>query len=267
MSAFIYPEIKPEWLPEILRSTGSSPSTCLLSRGAPPKIYSEHHRKLLPEVQVIGGEMHFAHDAGMIAGSPEWYVAGARVKGDHAAVLRALLACRGSIPNAEAAQVVLDFYRAWELSAALDSKPSCWDASPVLGRFAFSPPSVEVITIPQKDGVGELNIARVHFWCHSLHETYNPHPTGRILGPRGMDMGPAPPPPPTEYWASYVPRFVDVLISDSTSAKKPGCVLAGKIETSIVPKTIYTTRDGMSAFTPSRNPSDLLISCEEEEED
>ena len=49
-------------------------------RGPLPTPYSKPHADLFPEIQVLGGTYQFAHDVGMMHGSPIWFVGGKKVE-------------------------------------------------------------------------------------------------------------------------------------------------------------------------------------------
>lgn len=238
-------EIPAEWRPE---------GGLCGPRGPVPQPSHRHHSDLLPEIHVLGGEGHFAHDAGTVYDAPSWYVAGQKVANQEE-VLPALLLFRGvTIPEKykEAAQVIFNYTIGWRGSGAVFSKPDFWDRSAALKDATFFEPYVEVLENPTlSEGrpaypIAGTVVARVHLWSQSQHQTYNPHPSGRILGPRGMDMGPAPVLPQVNHWTNWHCGYSDFLLAPVTGSQRAGLFLQGGGT-----KVITTTPDGLDTYVPT----------------
>src|SRR3989338_3578322 len=251
------PLVLPDWLPP--NDNGPGPG----GYGPPPLPTSAKHAARLPELQVRGGQMQFAHDAGMIRGSPQWFVGGKEVKDTQRLI--ELFTFRGiSEDTAKAAECAFDFVLGWSAPLSVEKRPIFWDISPALGGITpFSEPFVEILTDPKQEtepglpryGRQGIIIARTTYWRKIDRETQVTHPTGRILGPRGMDMGPAPPfTESIEQWAEWTLCIHDIQLSRHGTGKyddeHPGYDRGYSFKQSAPCWRIITTPDGLHSFTP-----------------
>ena len=116
--------------------------------------------------------MQFAHDASMIRGSPQWFVAGKEVKDTQRLI--ELFKFRGiSDDPTKSAHCACDFVLGWSAPFLVEKKPDYWDTSPALGGItSFTEPYFDILTEPKQETNPELArygrqgivIARTAYW-------------------------------------------------------------------------------------------------------
>ena len=149
-----------------------SPAAGPFGEGPIPDPTSFHHASLFPEIEVQGGGQSFAHDAGMVWGSPRWTLAGLLISEFSREMLPALFEHRGltsESPIGDKAALAFDFYLAYLAYGVLLEKPEEWKG---LEGKEFHPPRLE--TGSETIWEQKVEVAMIYFWTMKKKMTDNP---------------------------------------------------------------------------------------------
>ena len=190
-------------------------------RGPLPVPPSKFHADLFPEIQILGGTYQFAHDAGMIYGSPKWFVGGKEV--EQRDILYEIYKYRGidDSQREKAAEIAKDFVLAWRIYDCVLTKPDCWDKSEVLKNVEYTEPYVEIIDNPKQQNSNsksygwDITVAQITYWsCKDK----NNQPTSSNNS-RMMEAPITIHPSSVEHWKTWELKFFDVGISTYKSGE------------------------------------------------
>jgi len=220
-------------------------------RGPVPKPFSQEHADRVPEITRKGGTLGFAHDVGMMFGSPVWYVNGREVRQRDCLV--ELLKDRGidDTQKEAAAQVALDFVLAYYIPNVVHSKPDCWDQSTVLSKAQFQEASVELLENPKQQQStspcysSNLTVARITYWISEEKQTLH----ANFSDGKQVEL---PPNPTQDHRKIWELKYFDVLVTALRTGKyddeKVGYIFGGGRMHSVEHCTLKTTPDGLSPY-------------------
>jgi hypothetical protein len=222
------------------------------SRRGPLPTFTDAARVALPEVSVEGGRSEFAHDIGIVYGSPEWSVADKVTDRDN--MLRAICNHRGIAHDdfeAMAHVALLLQLHLWqtrdaviytkdhavESCAPLWVQPDEWLHEP-LASLEFHAPLCEVVP-DQRDAAAKL--AKLTWWSVSYrNNSKNPHRGGG----RGVPMMPVKQPVTPEHWIAWAHEWMTIRLCNSGGSEFGSVCDSGTLA------AIETTRDATALRPP-----------------